>query len=248
MSEIVIVQLYPDELGVAGDRGNVLALAARLTRAGHTPSVVAIHVGDALPASADIVVVGGGPVSAMRRVHADVLAKSDALHSWVADGVVFFAYGSGAELLGHHVDSAEGDRIEGLGIFPFSARRVALRRVGYVVAEAGGQRIVGFEDNASIWTLDAEATPFARVTMSSALASTGSTTMTEGVRVGASIATLLGGPLLPLNPSITDEVLAAATRHRGIDFVHPAPDDLDRYAERARAVMVQNARHVFSRI
>ena len=248
MSEIVIVQLYPDELGVAGDRGNVLALAARLTRAGLTPSVVGIHVGDELPASADIVVVGGGPVSAMRGVHADILTKAATLRSWAGDGVVFFAYGSGAELLGHHVDLAEGERFEGLGIFPFSARRVTVRRVGYVVAEAGGHTIVGFEDNASIWVLDAGATPFARVTTSSAVASTGSTTMTEGVRAGASIATLMGGPLLPLNPSITDGMLAAATRHRGIDFVRSAPDDLDLYAERARAVMVQNARHVFSRI
>jgi CobQ-like glutamine amidotransferase family enzyme len=68
MTALTIVQLYPDELGVAGDRGNVMALTARLEHAGHSVTVVAHEVGSELPADVDLVVVGNGPLSAMRNI------------------------------------------------------------------------------------------------------------------------------------------------------------------------------------
>lgn len=247
MTPFTIVQLYPDELGVAGDRGNTLALAKRLTDAGFDHELVGIHRDVALPDSADLVLVGGGPLAAMRAVHADLMMRAQTLRDWAGDGVVFFAYGSGAELLGRTITTVAGDVIEGVGIFPFTSRRVAKRNVGYVVADIDGTQVVGFEDNASEWTPEPESTPFARVTMSSAVTSFDGS-VREGVRVGASVATLLGGPLLPLNPAIAFELIVAAAARRGIKVGRPAEGDLDRYAERARAVMVENAAHVFSRI
>ncbi len=96
MTSVTIVQLYPDELGVAGDRGNVLALRERLTRAGVAVTVLEHNVGDTLPSAADLVVVGNGPLSAMRNVYDDLLANAAALTEWVTAGVPLFAYGSGA--------------------------------------------------------------------------------------------------------------------------------------------------------
>ena len=248
MNTFTLVQLYPDELGVAGDRGNVLAVTARLAAAGLDCDVIEVHHGDALPASADIVIIGGGPLSALRRIHADLLAHGDTLRSWAADGVVFFAYGTGAEVLGRGIHSVEGERIEGVGIFPLAVRRVQARKVGYVIAEVQGERIVGFEDNASEWTLDVGATPFARVTTSSSGTGSQAAAGSDGVRLGSSVATLLGGPLLPLNPCVTLALIESAVIRRGEQFSPPAAGELDRYAARARAVMEQNSTHVFSRI
>ena len=248
MNIFTLVQLYPDELGVAGDHGNVLAVTARLAAAGIDCDVIEVHHGDALPASADIVIIGGGPLSALRRIHADLLAHGDTLRSWAADGVVFFAYGTGAEVLGRGIHSVEGEHIEGVGIFPLAVRRVQVRKVGYVIAEVEGERIVGFEDNASEWTLDVGATPFARVTTSSSGTGLQAAAGSDGVRVGSSVATLLGGPLLPLNPCVTLALIESAVIRRGEQFSPPAAGELDRYAARARAVMEQNSTHVFSRI
>ena len=248
MTTVRVTQLYPDELGVAGDRGNVLALVARLTAAGVDSEVVEYRRGDQLPASTDLVVVGGGPLSAVRNIYTDLLVNGARLHEWAAAGTTFFAYGSGAELLGHSVELLPegengGGALEGLGIFPFRARRVRERTVGYVVVEAEVGRLVGFEDNASVWTVDDGARPLGTV-----VTGDGNGDGTEGVVAGASVATQMGGPLLPLNPLLTDALVASAAGARGIELTAAVPSALDDYARKAREVMTVNASHVFSRI
>jgi CobQ-like glutamine amidotransferase family enzyme len=244
MTSVTIVQLYPDELGVAGDRGNVLALRERLGRAGVAVTVVEHHAGDTLPSSADLVVVGNGPLSAMRNVYDDLLANAATLRGWVDAGVPLFAYGSGAELLGHGIALLDGSVIDGLGILPFRATRVPERTVGYVLTETGFGPLVGFEDNASTWTLDDAATALGTVQ-----AGGGNGDGREGVIAGAAIGTQVGGPVLPLNPMLTDAILGMVAARLDVEYVPTvAHAPLDEYAARARDVIVANAKHVFSRI
>lgn len=245
MSDLTIVQLYPDELGVAGDRGNVMALTTRLTHAGHAVTVVAHEVGSELPADVDLVVVGNGPLSAMRNIHSDLLANGDRLRALRASGVPFFAYGSGAELLGHALTLLDGSCLEGLAILPFSATRIATRSVGYVIVDSPFGQVVGFEDNASRWRLDSGAKPLGILEAGSGNGE-GSV---EGVLDNGAIGTQVGGPVLPLNPLLTDAIIASIGERRGFT-VAPSPQDdsLERYATRAREVIVSHAKHVFSRI
>jgi CobQ-like glutamine amidotransferase family enzyme len=239
-----LVQLYPDELGVTGDRGNVLAIDARLRLAGVDVDVVQYRRGDVLPASADCVIVGGGPLSAVRTVHGDLLTIASRLRDWADAGVPFFAYGAGAELLGRSITPLDGADIEGAGLFPFAARRVPTRKVGYIVTETSTGALVGFEDNASEWILDAGATPLGTVTTGS-----GNGDGTEGVLSGSSIATQIGGPVLPLNPALTARLVRVVAARAGVEpATTAATTPLDDYAARAREVIVANASHVFSRI
>jgi CobQ-like glutamine amidotransferase family enzyme len=246
MTSVTIVQLYPDELGVAGDRGNVLALRERLARSGVAVNVVEYTVGDTFPTDCDLVVVGNGPLSAMRNVHADLVGLASHLRQLVTTAVPLFAYGSGAELLGHGIDLPDGPALEGLGILPFRAERIATRKVGYIVTETPFGQIVGFEDNASAWHLDDGASPLGKL-----LEGGGNSAAAggEGVLEGALIGTQVGGPVLPLNPALTDAVIAFVAERSGFEYV-PAVGDtaLDTYAARAREVILANAKHVFSRI
>ncbi len=71
----------------------------------------------------------------------------------------------------------------------------------------------------------------------------------EGVLFGTLIGTQLGGPVLPLNPVLTDALIGMVAQNSGFDYVpSPVVADLDRYASEARDVMVAHAKHVFSRI
>ncbi|MDQ1526736.1 MAG: hypothetical protein QOG18_1349 [Microbacteriaceae bacterium] len=246
MSEhVTIVQLYPDELGVAGDRGNAMSIIARLRRADIDVSLVEHHSGDTLPAEADLVVVGNGPLSAMRNVYGDLVANADRLKSYLAAGVPFFAYGSGAELLSRQITLVDGSGLEGLGMFSFSARRTTKRKVGYVLADTEVGQIAGFEDNASDWILDDGAVPFGTLVFGGG----NGNGKNEGVRLASSIATQIGGPILPLNPTLTDALIRAIADRRGFGaMTNVHHDDLDRYAAKAREVIIDNAKHVFSRI
>ncbi len=245
MTALTIVQLYPDELGVAGDRGNVMALKARLEHAGHTVTVVAHEVGSELPTDVDVVVVGNGPLSAMRNVYDDLVSIGDALRALRSLEVPFFAYGSGAELLGHSLTLLDGSTLAGLGILPFSARRVSERAVGYVIVDSPFGQIVGFEDNASTWSLDSRAKPLGIL---EAGVGNGEGSV-EGVLDGVAIGSQVGGPVLPLNPLLTDAIIGFIATRRGFTVsASDADSKLNDYATRAREVIVSNAKHVFSRI
>ncbi len=240
-----LLQLYPGELGVAGDRGNVMAITTRLERAGVQVSLVRHGVGDTLPEDVDLVIVGSGPVSAIRNIYPDLLSHAEALRALNSAGVPFFAYGAGAELLGRQIALLDGSRIDGVGIFPFSTVRIEQHRVGYALVDTEFGQLAGFEDNASLWQPEPGALVLGRV-----LAGSGNSDgRHEGLRLVDSIATQLGGPVLPLNPALSDAVIRAVARRRGFEYVvGEAHDRLDHYAKKAREVIVDNVDHVFSRI
>ena len=260
MSELTIVQLYPDELGVAGDRGNVMALTARLAHAGHSVTVISHEVGSQLPADVDLVIVGNGPLSAMRNIHADLLANGDRLRALRASGAAVFAYGSGAELLGHSITLADGTSLEGLAVLPFRATRISTRAVGYVIVDSPFGQIVGFEDNASRWTLDAGAKPLGVLEAGSGngegsvegVLDTGTGgSVASGTVVSGTVAigTQVGGPALPLNPLLIDAIIASIGMRRGFTVINSERDEkIEYYATRARDVIIAHAKHVFSRI
>ncbi len=244
MSAVSVLQLYPDELGVAGDRGNVMAVRERLERAGVAVTVVEHTIGSALPERVDLVIVGNGPLSAMRNVYDDLLAIAPALRALVDAGVPLFAYGSGAELLSHGIALLDGSVLDGLGILPFRAERIVERKVGYVLTETPFGGLVGFEDNASAWHLDPGATALGTLLEGGGNSDGGS----EGVIEGSSIGTQIGGPVLPLNPLLTDALIGFMAGHSGFDYAAAPHGDLVRTAARARDVIVANAKHVFSRL
>lgn len=242
---VTIVQLYPEELGVAGDRGNVMALSARLERAGVPCRVVEYRQGDDFPAEADVLVVGSGPLSAMRNILDDLANRASLLAQLAESGVPIFAYGSGAELLGREIQLLDGSSIAGLGLLPFRAVRTTQRSVAYVITDTATGRLIGFEDHASRWELDSADDAFGRLVVGGG----NGDGATEGVFSGSVIGTQVGGPVLPLNPALTDAIIRRALERRGIPY---APIDahraLDRYAEKARAVIEKYANYKFNSI
>ena len=57
---ITILQLYPRDMNIYGDNGNVQVLRRRLEWYGYTPKVIEYNVGDTLPKQPDIIIGGGG--------------------------------------------------------------------------------------------------------------------------------------------------------------------------------------------
>lgn len=247
MSELLrIAQLYPDELGITGDRGNVLALQARWERAGGVTEHVLVGHGDAIPADADVVVIGNGPLSAMRLVLPDLREKAAELEALVVEGAPLLAVGGGAELLGESVETLDGELLDGVGLFPIKVRRVRDRRVGYVVADTAHGQLVGFEDHASEWALVDGGTPYGALTAGKGSFARGQG-RGEGVRRGDAYATNVQGPALPLNPQLTDALLSAAARRRDYEYrTGEAHAEIDRLAEGARAAVLARAGKVFN--
>ena len=245
MSETMrIVQLYPELLGVTGDRGNVAVFETRLRAAGLEVETVTVSAGEPLPeGDIDVLVIGNGPFSAMRRVAPDLHAKRDAIAGLFSAGALVFAVGAGAELLSRGTTTIEGEHLEGLGLFPFTVTRSRDRRVGYIVAESEHGPIVGFEDHAATWQLDAGAVALATVTAGGGSIGEPGRGAGESIRVGEAYATNVQGPALPLNPAWADAMLTAALARRGIDYPRTREHErLDALARGARDKIIALAR------
>ena len=240
-----IVHLYPEELGVSGDRGNVTTLAVRAGRAGIASSVLEYRMGDEVPTVADVVVVGHGPLSGVRAVATDARRLGPALESFAASGVPVVAVGGGLELLSRGVEDADGDSVEGIGFFDAVVRRGAPRRTNYlqVTTDYQGDEITlfGFEDHAAHLELGSESEPFGAVVHGG-----GNGDGREGVRRGVSFGTQLKGPVLPLNPALTDRVLRVALSRRMISYsAGEGHARLDHYAAASQKVIADNLERSF---
>lgn len=232
MTTLRIVQLYPDLLGVTGDRGNVEVLAARASLAGHETEVTLVGLGEDAPAEADIVVIGNGPLSALRVVRDDFASRREWLAALIGAGTVVLAVGGGSELLSEGIDLVDGTHLDGLGLIPARVGRTKQRRVGYVVADTADGKLVGFEDHASLWRLGDPAIAYGTVTAGNGGIEGGF----ETVRMGSVYATNVQGPVLPLNPDLADALLTQAFARLDAQYSPGrAHADVDAHARAARA-------------
>ena len=238
MSDVRIVHLYPRELGINGDSGNVLALHRRLEWRGVASEVIEVGVGEAWPANADLVVIGSGPDGARDTVLPDALRHAEALREHLDLGGGLLAVGAGMHVLARDLTDRLGVTRDGLGVLPLSVTAVDQRRVGEALGaeHAGAEglaavRVAGFINHGvEVRVLDAAAplTELERGWGNSAKAREGETAA-EGVRIAHAIGTHLHGPVLPMNPSLADELLRVALSRRGASL--PDGDERVRHAD-----------------
>ncbi|MCS7007652.1 MAG: glutamine amidotransferase [Thermoleophilia bacterium] len=238
---IRVGHLYPDDLNIYADRGNIAVLERRAAARGHELAIDAIGIGDALaPGEHDLLYIGGGQDREQALVAPDLAAKGDAIVEAVARGAALLAVCGGYQLLGRSYRGQGGTLMEGAGLFPIETVAGTERMIGDVLIECtfedGTRRqLAGFENHAGRTVLDPDATPLGRVVYG--FGNDGASGF-EGCRVGNAIGTYLHGPLLPRNPWLADWLLARALAHAsgGAPPVLEALDDeLEREAFRVAA-------------
>jgi CobQ-like glutamine amidotransferase family enzyme len=215
--ELRLCALYPEQMNIYADRGNILFLQRRCEWRGISFSYVAAGPGDRVdPGAHDLFYVGGGQDRDQRMVAADMVAgKRDDLAAAVDDGAVLLAVCGGYQLLGHSYQLGE-ERIEGLGLADLeTVREPGERLIGNVAIEAdlgtGPQLIAGFENHGGRTYLGSDATPLGRVVKGFG---NNARDGLEGVRRDNLFGTYLHGPLLPKNAAFADRLVALALGRR----------------------------------
>jgi lipid II isoglutaminyl synthase (glutamine-hydrolysing) len=235
VSELRLLALYPDQMNIYADRGNILFLRRRCEWRGISFSYESAGPGEGFdPGAHDLIYIGGGQDRDQRIVAADLLTtKRDALAAAVEDGAVVLAVCGGYQLLGHSYQLGD-ERIPGLGLADLeTVREPGERLIGNVAIEVdlgGGPHVVaGFENHGGRTYLRDGAEPLGRVV--SGFGNNGRDGY-EGVRRGNMIGTYLHGPLLPKNAWLADRLtaLALARREGAEPELEPLDDELERAA------------------
>jgi CobQ-like glutamine amidotransferase family enzyme len=235
---IVVAHLYPEQLNIYADRGNIAVLAHRSRARAVVLDVRPVGPGEPLP-EADLVYVGGGQDREQAIVAPDLARRGPALRELLDTGGACLAVCGGYQLLGAFYRDRSGAELPGAGVLPLYTVAGERRMIGDVLldCELGpGVRcaVAGFENHAGRTYLDPGADALGRVVHG--FGNNGEDGL-EGCRVANAIGTYLHGPLLPRNPVLADWLLARALEHAGATDVELAPldDDLERRAHEVAA-------------
>jgi CobQ-like glutamine amidotransferase family enzyme len=221
---VVIAHLYPWEMNIYGDTGNVIALRRRLEWRGIAARVHAVPAGVPYDfQAADIVFAGGGQDRSQLEIADDLEERAPAIHRAVEAGTVFLTVCGTYQLFGRRFVTHDGDEIGGIGVF--GAETIAGRRrmIGNVVVESPWGRLVGFENHSGRTLLDEGQAALGRVVKGHG--NDGESGWEGAVRANC-FGTYLHGSLLPKNPRLADELLRRALeRKAGGEVVLASLDD-----------------------
>jgi hypothetical protein len=210
---ITVVHLYPREMNIYGDTGNVIALRRRLEWRGIPTRVEAVGVGDDYDlTTADIVVAGGGEDLSQMRVADDLQARAGAVRRAVDDGVVFLTVCGTYQLFGHRFVTADGEEIPGIGVFDAETIGGGTRMIGNIVVDSPVGPMVGFENHSGRTMLGSGQAALGTVVRGFG---NNDTTEEEGAVTVNAFGTYLHGSVLPKNPAFADDLIARALRRRG---------------------------------
>lgn len=232
---INILHLYPREMNLYGDHGNVLALKQRAIWRGFDVKVIEHHVGDPIPKDIDIIFGGGGQDSGQVKIEEDLRANGDALKAKIEDGTPSLVICGLYQLFGRYFLTSEGKEIRGIGIFDAVTVAGSERLIGNIViqSERFGE-VVGYENHSGLTMPGEGAKPFGTVLKG---AGNNGSDGTEGILYRNCIGTYLHGPILPKNPAVADFLLLEALKRKdpSIAALQPLDDTLEMEAHRSAA-------------
>ncbi|MBC2722180.1 glutamine amidotransferase [Desulfosporosinus sp.] len=243
--KLTICHLYPDLLDLYGDRGNIIALAARCRWRGIEPVIQQASLDEDLNfMGMDILFIGGGSDREQGLLVQDLMRREKELRRAIENGLVVLCICGGYQMLGKYYQMSNGERIDGLGILDVWTIAGERRLIGNVVVDLSEKilgdkpckfkTLVGFENHSGKTHLGEKASPLGNVLFGHGNNGEDSG---EGVRYLNVFGTYLHGPLLPKNPHFADLLLELAAKRRGLDNSLRELDD--HLEELAHTAMVQ---------
>ena len=117
MSKIIdIMSLYPKDMNIYGDSGNVLTVSRRLSLYGYEPVIHQYNQGDDWPEHVDLILGGGGQDTGQKKIIDDFYMRADLLRSLAADGTPMLMICGLYQLFGEYFETVDGTRLDGIGV------------------------------------------------------------------------------------------------------------------------------------
>ncbi|MBC7564928.1 glutamine amidotransferase [Candidatus Saccharibacteria bacterium] len=221
---ITVLQLYPKDMNIYGDYGNLLVIQRRLEWYGYEPKIIHYNVGDVFPQQVDIVIGGGGQDSGQEIIHEDLIKIGPKLKALAEKDVPMLLVCGLYQLFGNFFKTLQGKTLTGIGILDIETYGSQERLIGNIVTnspEFGD--IVGYENHSGQTFLGKDTQAFATVTKG---AGNNSKDGHEGARYKNVIGTYLHGSILPKNPKLADFLIHTAVTTKYGDFSTDIIDDL----------------------
>lgn len=236
MKKLTILQLYPEDMNIYGDWGNVLTLKRRLEWRGYEAELLDYNIGgdfEKLTDQIDIIVGGGGQDSGQEKIHQDLLRIGPRLKELANDNMPMLVICGLYQLFGKSLSTKNSETIEGVGLFDATTKSGNTRITGNILIESNDfGEMIGYENHSGQTILSENQPSLGRVIQG---AGNNETSGEEGARVKNVIGSYMHGSLLPRNPQLADFLLEKALERKTGQSVNLGPLD-DSLAEQARRV------------
>lgn len=192
--------LYPEICCLFGDKANMRYFEMCLPDAEFIKTPVS-EMPRFLTEDVDMVYFGSCSESNQERILNRLKGHENRINELIDKGVIFLMTGNTFEIMGKYIEKPDGEKIDGLGIFDFYAKRTIPKRYNSLfLGKFGEMEIVGYTSRFSHCYDINEKDNFLTVTKGY-----GSTVdaKTEGIRRNNLFGTYLLGPFLIQNPMFT---------------------------------------------
>ena len=228
---IKILHLYPEQMNIYGDWGNVLTLKKRSEWHGYNVQVIPYNPGSVLPTDVDIVIGGGGQDSGQTVIQEDLLRIGDDLKKLADHKVPMLMICGLYQLFGHFFQTKDGKRIQGIGLFDIETYAGDKRMIGNIVTMTDFGQIIGYENHSGMTVLSDKQLAFGTIITGDG---NNGKDKTEGAVYKNVYGSYMHGSLLPKNPVFADFLIETAVTKR---YGHFEPQIIDdRFAEEARII------------
>jgi CobQ-like glutamine amidotransferase family enzyme len=235
---IHILQLYPNDMNIYGDWGNVLTIKRRLQWHGYEPVLTEYNQGDRFPGQVDIVLGGGGQDSGQNLIASDLQKIGPHLKKLADDNTPMLVICGLYQLFGRFFKTLDGTVIQGIGLFDIETHAGNERMIGNIVTKSTEfGNIIGYENHSGQTFLGKDVRPLGLVQKGGG---NNGHDATEGTCYRNVIGSYLHGSLLPKNPALADFLIDKAVTKRYGEFTPTVVDD--RFAELAREIAAKRPR------
>ena len=210
--KIKILHLYPKEMNLYGDHGNVLAIKRRCEWRNIDVEVIEHEPDNKIPKDIDIIFGGGGQDSGQGIIEDDLQEIAPKLKDMIEDGVPCLVICGLYQLFGKYFQTSDGKKIMGTSILDIITNAGPERLIGNIVINSYGfGEVVGYENHSGLTSIGPNVNPFGEVILG---AGNNGEDKTEGCRYKNCIGTYLHGPILPKNPKLTDFFIEKALERK----------------------------------
>lgn len=220
--KISVAHLYPKQLNLYGDMGNIITLKKRCEWRGIEFEYNEINPDDKIK-SCDLYFIGGGQDKEQVAVAACLQKQKDFLTYERDNGAVFLGICGGYQLFGHYYQPFEGEKLMGISLLDAYTVAGKKRFIGNVTARTAflsSETLVGFENHSGLTYIQNETKPLAVLTVGNG---NNGEDNTEGARYKNVFGTYLHGSLLPKNPHLADYLISLALEKRYNDKIELTP-------------------------
>ena len=233
------LHLFPSQLGLNGETGNLDCLVQRLKWAGIDSSVTVFDGSGSIGSDFDAVFIGSGTLAGALEALELIEGQVATLRELASQGVPFLALGLGWEILGESIELMDGRTVAGVGIFPSRSVRIGDRASAESYGfDKNGELTTGYANHSAEMELlnDAEALISLKAGFGNSSKLPAKQRSDEGILIGNLMGARLNGPLLPLNPHLADKFLTLVAANSRFNYEQISEDakTADGYASRAR--------------